>query len=399
MKMKSLFVYASLFFGILGFSWHSDAAVGEIKIRSDFPGGNVIVQKNEPGKAQIAPDLRGGAAWFYWYFEAEAVQPGRVDFVFPEQMTGVKSPIGMQGPALSLDLGKSWTWAGTGNVKDNSFFYDFEKVGQKVRFAVTFPYLQGDFDSFMKENAGNKNLRSEVLTKSIKGRNVELLQIGEPGPNVKAVLMTARHHACESMVGFILEGFIKAAISDTPSAAGFRQKYVLYVVPFVDKDGVEDGDQGKNRKPHDHNRDYGKDSIFPEVDAIENLADSKKIQLFLDLHCPTLRMDIHQAMYFVGTKQTPENNEALVKEFARLIKESVPPNSPGGPNVLLQKREPMEKGSNCNRYFSYKEGMIMAATLEVPYAAPKSVMDVNNCRGIGEGIFKAWMKMDFNQTK
>jgi len=35
-------------------------------------------------------------------------------------------------------------------------------------------------------------------------------------------------------------------------------------------------------------------------------------------------MDIHQAMYFVGTKQTPAKNEVLAKEFARLIKESVP---------------------------------------------------------------------------
>ncbi|OGV54143.1 MAG: hypothetical protein A2X45_07145 [Lentisphaerae bacterium GWF2_50_93] len=398
MKIKNLFVYAALASGMLGSSLHADAAVGEIKIRSDFPGGNVVVQKIEAGKVQIAPDLRGGGAWFYWYFEAEVVQAGKVDFVFPEKMPGITSLIGMQGPALSLDCGKSWAWAGSENVKDNMFSYDFEKVGQKVRFAVTFPYLQSDLEAFIKENAGNKHLRSEILTKSIKGRNVEMFQIGEPGPGVKAMLMTARHHACESMVSFVLEGLIKSAVSDTPAGVKFREKYVLYVVPFVDKDGVEEGDQGKDRKPHDHNRDYGKDSIFPEVDAIESLADSKKIQLFLDFHCPTLRMDIHQSMYFVGTKQTPAHNEAFVEEFAILINKGLPPKNPGGPRVMLQKREPMEKGSNCNRYFSYKEGMIMAATLEVPYAPLKTVMDVDNCRKIGEAIFNAWVKMDFNQT-
>lgn len=396
MKDKKSFVSAALLSSVLGFNLQAQAVSGEVKIRSDYPGGNVIVLKNEAGNVQIAPDLRGGKHWFYWSFEAEVVQPGRVHFAFPEELTGIKSPISMQGPAQSLDGGKSWEWAGTKNVQDNIFSYDFEKIGQKVRFAVAFPYLQSDLDAFLKESSENKLLRMETLTKSSKGRDVELLQIGEPGPDVKAVLMTARHHACESMASFVLEGFMRLAISDTPQAETFREKYVLYVIPFVDKDGVEDGDQGKNRAPHDHNRDYGKDSLYPKVDAIEALADSKKIQLFLDLHCPTLRMDIHQVMYFVGTQQTPVNNEAFVKAFAALITKGLPPKSPGGPRVLLEKREPMETGSNCNRFFSYKEGMLMAATLEIPYAPPNTVMDAANCRKIGEAIFNAWVEMDFN---
>lgn len=378
---------------VMGFNAYS--VDGSVKIRSDFPGGNVTVVKNETGRVEIEPDLRGGKPWFYWYFEASAEVPGRVNFMFPKSMTGLKTPIGMQGPALSLDQGKTWEWAGIEYVNDNSFSYDFKSAGQKVLFSVTIPYLQSDLDEFLKENAGNKNLSRGILTKSLKGRDVELLQIGKPGAGVKAVLMTARHHACESIASLALEGFMRAAIADTPAGVKFREKYVLYVVPFVDKDGVEAGDQGKDRKPHDHNRDYGKDSIFPEVDAIEALADSKKIQFLFDMHCPTLRMDIHQGMCFVGTKQVPIGNEANVKAFARLIKEGLPPKSPDGPVVMLQNRTPMEKGGNCNRYFSFKEGMIMATTLEIPYAPPKAQMDAKNCRAIGESILNAWVNMNF----
>ena len=40
--------------------------------------------------------------------------------------------------------------------------------------------------------------------------------------------------------------------------------YLVYVIPFVDIDGVENGDQGK-QAPHDHNRDYINSPIYPET--------------------------------------------------------------------------------------------------------------------------------------
>ena len=393
MRKTIICAVACTILGVLNAVTVADA---KIVIKADFAGANVIVQKNAGNTVQIAPDLRGGKPWFYWYFEAAADKPGRITFIFPAKMSGLTGPaIGMQGPAVSLDLGKTWRWAGTDHVKENTFFYDFAKAGQKVRFAVTIPYLQSNLDAFLKENKGNPHLMESVLAKSKKGRNVELLQIGQPGAGKKAVLFTARHHACESMASFVLEGFLRTAISDTPEAVAFRKNYVLYVVPFVDKDGVEDGDQGKNRAPHDHNRDYGNNSLYPEVDAIEKLADAKNIQFLQDYHCPTLRYGDHQVMYFVGTKQTPSNNERNVKEFARLIKEGLPSRSPAGPLVWLKDRTPMPSGSNCNRYFSFRKGAIMASTIEVPYAPPGKIMDAEQCRKIGEAMLNAWSKAKF----
>jgi hypothetical protein len=68
----------------------------------------------------------------------------------------------------------------------------------------------------------------------------------------------------------------------------------------VDKDGVEAGDQGKNRMPHDHNRDYGDNPIYPEIQAISDIAHKYKIHFAIDFHCPALRGDIHKAMHFLG---------------------------------------------------------------------------------------------------
>ena len=45
-------------------------------------------------------------------------------------------------------------------------------------------------------------------------------------------------------------------LADNEDGYWFRRNVEVLAIPFMDKDGVEEGDQGKNRKPRDHNRDY-----------------------------------------------------------------------------------------------------------------------------------------------
>ncbi|MEQ8789539.1 MAG: M14 family zinc carboxypeptidase [Pirellulaceae bacterium] len=371
-----------------------EAPPGAVKITADFPGGNIDVQSNDGATVQMAPDLRGDNPWFYWYFEATAAKPGHVRFQFPEKVVGfANGGIGLQGPALSTDGGATWNWMGTDQVEGSVFYYDFTKRGERVRFAVTIPYVQSNLEAFLKKNADNKHLHKSVLTKSRQGRDVELLRIGEPGEGRRPVLVTGRHHAAETIASYVLEGFLQAAMSDSAAGKAFREKYVLYAVPLVDKDGVQQGDQGKNRKPHDHNRDYGDESIYPEVRAIKQLDREVDFPFALDFHCPTLVMPDHQVMYFVGAKQHPPRNLENVTEFARWIKQGLPKEAPHGPLVWLRDEDkPSPKNS---RYFGFQEGAVMAATLEFPFAPPGKTTDPESCRRYGEVILQAWVETHF----
>ena len=76
------------------------------------------------------------------------------------------------------------------------------------------------------------------------------------GEGEKIVCFSCRHHCCESVAEYVLEGCLK----EIEENADLCKKFTFYVLPFVDLDGVEDGDQGKNRAPHDHNRDYGENT-------------------------------------------------------------------------------------------------------------------------------------------
>ena len=51
-----------------------DSGSNAVAITADFPGGNVAVAKHEGNTVHVAPDLRGDRPWFYWCFEAKALQ-------------------------------------------------------------------------------------------------------------------------------------------------------------------------------------------------------------------------------------------------------------------------------------------------------------------------------------
>jgi hypothetical protein len=398
MHMLSRHVGLVLFLGLVPVP--VSAAELKVSIRTDFPGGNVQVVKNEGSVVQLAPDLRGGPAWFYWHFAAEADQAGRVTFVFADA-----PKVGARGPAISRDGGKSWQWLGADRVKFassdwaapkvDSFEFSFTEAKQKVRLAVALPYLQRDLDDFLTKHKANPHLARSILTKTRKGRRpVELLQIGKPGKDVKTVLLTARHHACESMASYVMEGFLRESMAGSPAGVEFRKKYVLYAVPFVDKDGVESGDQGKNRLPHDHNRDYGKDAIYPEITALQELADLRKVQLALDLHDPLIRGDIHEAFHFVGLG-VPHIKDNL-NEIIAWLKEERPPAVMVPLNLLADPLKPNTVNRKINsHYFALREHAIMAATLEVPYAQPDCPLDAAMARQYGVSLLKAWVRTKF----
>ena len=71
------------------------------------------------------------------------------------------------------------------------------------------------------------------------------------------------------MASWTLEGVLEAVLADTPDGRWARENVEWMAVPFMDLDGVEQGDQGKNRQPHDHNRDYLGRSIYPTVAALK----------------------------------------------------------------------------------------------------------------------------------
>jgi hypothetical protein len=165
-----------------------------IKIDSDFPGGNIVVRHIAGNRIELSPDLRDTfTKWFYWYFEAEFTGPGKYEFHFD------MPAVGSRGPAVSPDGGKSWNWNGL-NENYDSFSYKHDGAAGRVRFCMGIPYLQENWERFSRPAA--------ELCRSRQGRRVELFTHGS---GKHKYLFTARHHCCEMAANYVLEGLIAAA--------------------------------------------------------------------------------------------------------------------------------------------------------------------------------------------
>ncbi len=364
-----------------------------LEVDAEFPGGNILVDRIDGDRVYLRPDLRDTPRWwFYWYFRVRGPAGRTITFEF----TG-ENPIGVRGPAVSIDGGRNWSWLGPGPVKGSSFTYAFPAQAEDVRFAYTIPYLEKDLQAFLMPLHDDPHLSIDSLGRTPKGRNVEALYLGRlDGKPDYRVLLTARHHACETMANYVLEGVISSILRDKDQQ-WLRDHVEFLVVPFVDKDGVEQGDQGKLRAPHDPNRDYEGKSIYAAVAALRDRVPAwagGRLRIALDLHCPYIRGTRNEVIYFVGLQD--EQSWRELQRFAGIL-ESLPPaglpyhakdNLPFGQEWNTKAK--LGEGTSMADWAAGIPGIQIASTLEIPYAnASGSIVAPDSARAFGRDLCRA----------
>jgi len=363
-------------------------------IDCDFPGGNIIVDGIKGDTVFLHQDLRDTQEdWFYWYFRVRGAAGRTLNFEFTKG-----NVIGVRGPAVSTDEGWTWRWLGKETVKGATFRYTFPNDAKEVRFCFAMPYLEKNLWRFIRYYDGNPHLKIGAICKTRKGREVELLHPGRlDGKCDHRVLLTCRHHACEMMASHTLEGIMESILADTVDGKWFREHVEFLVIPFVDKDGVEDGDQGKNRKPYDHNRDYKGESIYPSVKAIREFVpkwSEGKLKAAFDLHCPHIRGAHNEVIYMVGNSSKTVWEQQ--REFGKIL-ETVQTGSlvyqtkddlPFGQGWNTKKN--YESGKSCSRWVSELDGIQLVTSFEIPYAnASGHAVTSENARAFGHDLARA----------
>ncbi len=347
-----------------------------LRIHAGFPGGNIIVEEYFADAVKVRQDLSMCSSWwFWWYFEAENLsdQPFTVRFVFTEG-----APFGTAGPCANIN-NTHWHWLGRECVENNTFEFKFTPEIKSCRFAFAIPYLVPDLDSFLRDHP---DITRSVLTKSSESRPVDLLHI--PSKNGQfAVFLSTRHHASESIANFVLEGLLDCRCQNQ----GILQDCVdFFAVPFMDVDGAENGDQGKNRTPHDFNQDYGK-FIYRSTAAYCELIrrNHARFLLSLDLHCPSHNQS---TIFWV---------ESPIRGDLDLLRSALYETQHGqlrydGKNDISFGIEGNNDSDNnsCARYIQSELKQKNAFTLEIPYAEAHGIrINENRARLFGHDLCHA----------
>ena len=368
-----------------------------IQVDCDFPGGNVLFDGIEGDTVSVRQDQRDTLEykWFYWYFRVRGAAGRKLRFEFSDPVVGVR------GPGVSLDGGWRWKWLGAESGDERSFTYTFPPEADEVRLSLGMPYTQRNWEAFVAPRAGNSHLRTSTLCRSRTGRPVEWVEFGgvEREP-MHRVLLTARHHCCEMMASYALEGVIEATLADDETGRWLRDHVMLGAAPFADKDGVEDGDQGKGRDPHDHNRDYAAPCIYPEVRAIRERAlalAGHGLRFHLDLHCPGLRGVHHEEIYFVGLPDLDAwaRAEAFAATLERVARGPLPyramDNLPFGVDWNTEATPaPSGEYRDASDWMAALPGVWFGVTIELPYAnALGAEVNAESARAFGRDLAAA----------
>ncbi len=339
--------------------------LGDLEVAADYPGANIRVHRiDADGGIVVDPDQRGNLqSWFHWSFRLRGPAGRQVEIRFASD-----AYVGVRGPALSSDGGASWSWQdGQAGERRRAFRVVLPDHPDGVRCAFGMPYQVADWQRFV---AARQDVMPGTLCRSRSGREVPYLRCGSPEASV-FVLVTARHHACEAMASWALQGFIAAIASDR----ALSQRMAVVAVPFADLDGVEDGDQGKGRAPHDHGRDYGVTSLYPETAAIRGAFHgwaAGRRTFVIDLHCPWIAGRYNQHIYQVGAdderlwEAQRRLGAVLAAERRGRLPYAVDKDLPYGTEWNTAPRGSAALG--LRRWAGGQAGVVLSTAFEIPYA-------------------------------
>ncbi len=317
-------------------------------IHNKFPGGNISVLKTEGNTVHIERELRDTEGdWFYWAFCVEGAGGRTITFKFPSE-----NRVGWFGAAVSHDL-TYWHWQDT-DFRPDEFTYTFKDDENKVYFAHNMLYMPHLFDAFCKKNG----FAQAVFCTTEKANGLPYLRFGNGD---KYIVATARHHACESTGNYVLEGFTEVVKDNLPD------DHSLIIIPFMDLDGVIYGDQGKNRIPYDHNRDYTDSPIYVSTKTLIDFAKSHDVKYYFDFHSPWHLRDINDHPFF---SHASESMVDTINRFGDILAEEckgLPLRYEKGYDVGPNERWNKDTSPNSKNFMSKLPTMLMALSTESPY--------------------------------
>ena len=357
------------------------AASNELKVSTDFPGGSAqVVEINQESRTvQIKPASHPNRGWeCWWYFKLTGIKSGEVIHL---EVSGMN--FALPDNAHYSEDGEKWMQTSAGERASGSVAFHQRVKKGTAWFAWGPPFQLADAKKLVDDSAKQKSLVTKfALGHSGEGREVPAMRVTEKSKGGLArpvIWVQARQHAWESGSSWVCKGFTEWLLSKDSRAAALRQQAEVYIVPIMDLDNVERGAGGKNQTPHDHNRDWSDEPVWPEVRSAQTLiktfAAQGRFEMFIDLHNPA--PNDRQPMFFLVPKpELTEVTQQRLDTFLGLAHQEMT-----GPLKLSEKVTYTDAKYDANwdkisKVWVQRNGGpgVVAVTLETSWNTPHSTM-------------------------
>lgn len=280
---------------------------------SNFPGGNgqlvgYVDDTNTETITFLAEQKLGEPAPMWFCFDIDGLKRPLVQFVIANaHQFLLDEPVETFENCTPVyqETGGTWKRANGCKVRFGAdlmprISFQVECTSSALRVAFCFPYTLAELEAAFP--VGTPFERT-VIGYSTKGRPIVRYRAGAGGGKKEGVFITCRQHAGEVGGSWVLDGLIRW-LSD-PENAGWEQTLELWIIPFVDIDGVEEGCYGKDQKAGDLNRSW-RFPFAPRAEISAVMQDAMRWRthcapmLYLDMHSPACEvlevlMNIYEA--------------------------------------------------------------------------------------------------------
>lgn len=259
-----------------------------IAINQNFDAGNIeVVSLTDPQAIQLTIRSDHNADFFQWfYFRVTGARgvPLNMSLLNASDAAFKGGWDGYQAVA-SYDQ-QDWFRVPT-RYDNGQLIIDYTPQYDAVYFAYFTPYTLERHRRLVASTQTDERCRLHIAGRTLQGRDLDVLQVGEVDEGKLPVWVIARQHPGESMAEWFAEGLIERLLDkDDALAESLLSTLVFYVVPNMNPDGSTLGNLRTNAAGVNLNRVWGiaEPDSSPEVFYVQRMMEKTGCALFLDIH-------------------------------------------------------------------------------------------------------------------
>lgn len=364
-----------------------------LSISSTFDSGNIIVKDaSDPANVRLEIANDHQSDFYQWFHFRVTGEKGQKLRLIIENAGGAAYPKGWENykAVVSQD---TMEWRRVTTAYDGQHLtIETELPETSIYVAYFAPYSSERHQMLIAGAQNYEHSSVSVLGQTLDGRDLDLITIGEPGPDKHAVWVTARQHPGETMAEWWMEGFLERMLDPISTLSkDLLSRAVFYVVPNMNPDGSARGHLRTNAVGVNLNREWDTPSLekSPEVFLV--------LQKMIETGCD-LALDVHgdEALpynFIAGTEGIPSWSDRLASlqdtfknsyvkssNGAFQTQYGYPTNAPGKANLTICSNALAER-FDC-----------LAMTLEMPFKDDANHPDADfgwspmRCKQLGASV-------------
>lgn len=259
-----------------------------LSISSTFDSGNIIVKDaSDPSNVRLAIAKDHQSDFYQWFHFRVTGEKGQKLRLIIENAGSAAYPKGWENynAVVSQDM---MEWRRVPTSYDGQHLTIEAELAENSLYVAYFAPYSSERHQMLVAGAQNYDHSSvSVLGQTLDGRDLDLITIGEPGPDKRAIWVTARQHPGETMAEWWMEGFLERMLDPISAISkDLLSRAVFYVVPNMNPDGSARGHLRTNAVGVNLNREWDTPTLgkSPEVYLVLNKMIETGCDLALDVH-------------------------------------------------------------------------------------------------------------------